>query len=85
MKVLILNVLFLESFYFCLTNMWRRFELLVIAKALTMRGLARSIMLRASAAVFAFLRMSCHVSGSSSHELSVVESHKLSSSPSASL
>ncbi|GJY97233.1 hypothetical protein Tco_0514143 [Tanacetum coccineum] len=65
MKVLILNVLFLESFYFCLTNLWHRFELLVIAKALTLRGLAHSFLLRASAAVFAFL--------SSSHELSVVE------------
>ncbi|GKA11111.1 hypothetical protein Tco_0690544, partial [Tanacetum coccineum] len=55
MKVLILNVLFLESFYFCLTNLWRRFELLVIAKALTLRGLARSFLLRASVAAFAFL------------------------------
>ncbi|GJV28368.1 hypothetical protein Tco_1384816 [Tanacetum coccineum] len=77
MKVLILNVLFLESIYFCLTNLWRRFKLLLIAKALIMRGLARSFLLRGSAAAFAFL--------GSFNELSIVERRKLLLSPSASL
>ncbi|GKF14669.1 hypothetical protein Tco_0056131 [Tanacetum coccineum] len=85
MKVLILNVLFLERIYFRLTNLCYRFELLVIAKALTLRGLAHSFLLRASAAAFAFLRMCCHVLCSFSHELPVVERCKLSSSPSASI
>ncbi|GKC54026.1 hypothetical protein Tco_1076771 [Tanacetum coccineum] len=62
-----------------------RFELMVITMAPTLRGLARSFLLRASTATFAFTRMYGRVSGSSSHELSVVESCKLSSSPSASL
>ncbi|GJR26460.1 hypothetical protein Tco_1102692 [Tanacetum coccineum] len=57
------------------------FELMVITKAPTLRGLARSFLLRASAAMFAFTRTYC----SSSHELSVVKGRKISPSPSASL
>ncbi|GJV86807.1 retrovirus-related pol polyprotein from transposon TNT 1-94 [Tanacetum coccineum] len=56
-----------------------------VMKAPTLRGLARSFLLRASAATFAFIRMYCHMSGNSSHELSVVESRMLSPSPSATL
>ncbi|GKD15000.1 hypothetical protein Tco_1199407, partial [Tanacetum coccineum] len=56
-----------------------------IMKAPTLRGLARSFLLRASAATFSFIRMYCRVSGNSSHELSDVESRMLSPSPSASL
>ncbi|GKB20635.1 hypothetical protein Tco_0854558, partial [Tanacetum coccineum] len=54
-----------------------RIEFIVITKALTLRGLARSFLLRASAATLAF--------PGSSHELSVVESCKLSPSPSVSI
>ncbi|GJU94440.1 hypothetical protein Tco_1319196 [Tanacetum coccineum] len=63
----------------------QRFKLTVITKAPTLRGLVRSFLLRASAATFAFTRMYCRVSSSSSNELSVVGSRKLSPSPSASL
>ncbi|GJT48231.1 hypothetical protein Tco_0974388 [Tanacetum coccineum] len=56
-----------------------------ITKAPTLRGLARSFLISASAATFSFTRIHCRVSGSSSYELSVVGSRKLSPSPSASL
>nr|GEW33624.1 hypothetical protein [Tanacetum cinerariifolium] len=73
------------------------FKLMVITKALTLGGLARSFLLRASAATFAFtsvpgslnytlfLLILDRVSSSSSNKLSVVGSRKLSPSPSASL
>ncbi|GKB45209.1 hypothetical protein Tco_0890151 [Tanacetum coccineum] len=54
-------------------------------KAFTLRGLARSFLLRASAATFAFLGMCCRVSCSSSHELLVVGRRKPSPSSSVSL
>ncbi|GJW83930.1 hypothetical protein Tco_0157075 [Tanacetum coccineum] len=63
-----------------------RFELMVITKALTLRGLAHSFLLRASAVTLAFPGMSCcRVSSSSSNQLSVVGSRKLSPSLFASL
>ncbi|GJX61040.1 hypothetical protein Tco_0293940 [Tanacetum coccineum] len=49
-----------------------RFELMVITKALTIRGLARSFLLRASAVTLAFPGMCCRVLGGSSQELPLV-------------
>ncbi|GKB54267.1 hypothetical protein Tco_0905020 [Tanacetum coccineum] len=77
-----------------------RFELMVITKALTLRGLAHSFLLRASAVTLAFPgsyrilpskslsnlnNLHGRVSSSSSNKLSVVGSRKLSPSLSASL